>query len=51
MMKNAFYFMLKVPCVLEIFIFCPEFFVIWKNGLIRKLRLIYKIMTYRLGKK
>ena len=31
MMKNAFYFVLKALFVLEIFTFCPEFFVMLKT--------------------
>ena len=46
MMKNDFYFMLKAFFVLELFyIFYPDFLVIKKNGLIRKLWLISKFMA------
>ena len=45
MMKNAFHFTLKSLFVLKIFKFCLDFLVMWKNGLIRKIRLISKFMT------
>ena len=41
MMKNAFYFTLKALPVLRIY----KFLIIYKNGLIRKIRLITKFMT------
>ena len=50
-MKNAFYFMLKSHFLLEILNllrslhFCPEFLVMQKNGVIKKIRLISKFMT------
>ena len=45
MMKNVFYFTLKILFVLKIFKFSPE------NGLIKKIRLIPKFMTSRHGKR
>ena len=44
MMKNAFYFTLKALFILKIFM-TP--WPCWKNGLIRKTRLISKFMTSR----
>ena len=49
MMKNAFYFTLKALFVLEIFNFCLEFLDKYKNGLIRKVRLISKFITSQSG--
>ena len=37
--------MLKALFILEVFPFCPEFFVMYRNGLMRRLRLISKSMT------
>ena len=45
MMKNAFYFTLKLVFLSRYLNFCPDFLVMWKKGLIRKLRLISKFMT------
>ena len=45
MMKNAFYLTLKALFVLNIF----DFSVIWKNGLIRKITLIPKVITSQTG--
>ena len=46
MMKNAFYFILKVLFVLKMFkIFVLTFWGCSKNGLIRKIRLISKFLT------
>ena len=50
-MKDAFYFLLKIVFVLKIFNFLIfTFLVKWKNGLMRKLRLISKFMTLLSGK-
>ena len=38
-------FMLKALFVPEIFIFCPDLLVMWKNGLIKNPWLISKFMT------
>ena len=43
MMKNAFYFMLKVFLFLRYWHFCPDFLVMQENGLTRKLRLIQNL--------
>ena len=43
LMKNVFYFILKAPFVLKIFWLCR------KNGLIRKIKLISKLMTSHPG--
>ena len=40
-----FFFTLKAPFVIKILTFCLNFLVMWKNGLIRKIRLIPKCMT------
>ena len=48
-MKYAFYFMLKVFDVLEIFTFSYWFFFMQKNSLIRKLILISKFITSQTG--
>ena len=50
MMKNAFYFTLKALFVLKIFKFLSWLFGHVKNGLIRKIRLISKLMTAQPGK-
>ena len=51
MMKNAFYFTLKALVVLKIFKFLSQLFDhVEKNGLIRKIRLIFKFMTSQSGK-
>ena len=53
MTKNAFYFTLKALSVLEVFKFLViflDFLVIYKNGLIRKIRLILKLKTSQPGK-
>ena len=49
MMKNAFYFTLKALFVLKILSFCLDFLIMYKNGLIRKIRLILKFMTSQPG--
>ena len=49
MMKNAFYFTLKALLALKIYKVYLHSLVMQKNGLIRKLRLISKFMTSRLG--
>ena len=48
-MKNVFYFIVRAPFVLNIWIFVLTFWVMWKNGLIRKLKLISKFMTSQPG--
>ena len=47
-MKNAFYFTLKA---IFVFNFCLDFLVIYKNGLIKKISFILKVMMSQLGKK
>ena len=42
-MKNAFYFTMRALFVLKILSFCLDLLVIWKNGLIRKIKLISKL--------
>ena len=49
-MKNNFYFMLKALFLCQIFIFCADFLVMYKNDLIMKLRLILKFMMPQAGK-
>ena len=50
MMKNAFYFMPKAPFLfLKYLHFCPDFLVMYINGLIRKLWLILNVMTSQTG--
>ena len=49
MMKNYFY--LKALCFLRYLHFCPDFFLMLKKGLIRKLRLISKFRASQTGKK
>ena len=49
MMKKALYFTLKALFVLKIFKFCLDILVIYKSGLIRKVRLISKFMTSQAG--
>ena len=49
-MKNAFYFILKVLSILNIFKFLHGLYGhVEKNGLIRKIRLISKSMTSQTG--
>ena len=48
-MKNASYFTLKGAFVFKIFRFCLYVFVLYKNELIRKIRLISKFMTPQPG--
>ena len=49
-MKNALYFILKAFFVLKIFKFLSQLFGhVEKNGFIRKIRLISKIMTSQPG--
>ena len=50
MMKNAFYFTLKLYSFSRYLNFCLDFLVMYKNGLIRKIRLISKFMTLQSGK-
>ena len=46
MMKNTFYFILKaLSCSQDIYVFVLNFWLFRKNGLIRKMRLISKLMT------
>ena len=50
MIKNAFYFILKARFVLKIFKFLSSLSVhLRKNGLIREMRLISKLMTSQPG--
>ena len=49
MMKNAFYFTVKALFVLKIFKFVFDFLVMYKNGLIGKMRLILKFMMSQPG--
>ena len=49
MMKNASYFTLKALFILKIFKFCPNFLVIWQNGLIRKISLVSKFVSSQPG--
>ena len=51
MMKNAFYFTVKALFVLKIFKFVFDFLVMYKNGLIGKMRLILKFMMHNLVNK
>ena len=46
MMKIAFYFILKALFVLRYLSFCLYFLVMWKNDLIRKIRLISKFWRH-----
>ena len=45
MMKNAFYFTLRNFFFSRYLNFCLDFLLMWKNGLIRKIRLISKFVT------
>ena len=49
MMKDAFYFTLKALFVLKILSFCLDFLVMYKNGMIRKIRSISRLMTSQPG--
>ena len=49
MRKNAFYFVLKALFVLRIFEFLSWILVMYKNGLIRRIRLISKFMKQTIG--
>ena len=50
MMKNVFYFTLKDLFVLKIFkVFVLTFLVMYKSGLIRKIKLFLKFMTPQPG--
>ena len=51
LMKNAFYFMLKLFSLLRYLHLCPDFLVMQKNGLIRKPWLVSKFMTSHTGQK
>ena len=48
-MKNAFYFTLEALFFLKILSFYIDFLVVYKNGLIRKTKLILKFMTSQPG--
>ena len=50
-MKNAFYFTLEALFIVKIFKFCLDFLVIYKNGLIKKIRLVSKFMRQNLVNK
>ena len=49
MMKNAFYFTSKALFVLKIFKFCIDFLVMYRNGFIKKIRLILNFTTSQPG--
>ena len=49
MIKDAFYFTLKALFAIKIFQFLPWLFGHYKNGLIRRVRLISKYMTSKPG--
>ena len=51
MVRNAFYFMLKVFSFLRYLHFWPNFLVMQENSSMRKLRLISKLMTSQIGQK
>ena len=51
MMKDAFYFTLKLLAFTKCLNFCLECFVIRKNGLIRRITLISKFMASQAKKK
>ena len=50
-MKNAFYFTLEALFIVKIFKFCLDFLVIYKNGLIKKIRFVSKFMRQNLVNK
>ena len=50
-MKNAFYFTLEALFIAKIFKFCLDFLVIYKNGLIKKIRFVSKFMRQNLVNK
>ena len=47
--EECFFFHLKALFILKILSFCLAFLVVQKNGLIRKIRLIFKFMTSEPG--
>ena len=49
-MKNAFYFTLKALFVIRYLTFSLNFLIMYRNHLIRKIRLILKFMTSEPGK-
>ena len=49
MMKSAFYFTLKSSFRSQVFKFLPYFLVMYKNGLIKKIKLISKMMNSQPG--
>ena len=49
MMKNVFYFTLNDLLFLRYLSFCLDLFFMYKNGLIRKIRLVLKFMTSQRG--
>ena len=49
--EKCFLFHLEILFVLKILTFCYGFLFMWKNGLIRKIRLIWKFITSKSGKK
>ena len=52
MMKNTFSFQLKISVLFhDIYIFVFDFLFVQKNGLLRKIKLISKFMTFQPGKK
>ena len=50
MMKNAFYFTIKALFVIKMLKFCLDLLIMYKKGLIRKIRLTSKFMTSQPGK-
>ena len=49
MMKNAFYFTSKALLVLKIFKSCLDLLVMYRNGLIKKMKIISNFMTSQSG--
>ena len=49
MMKKAFYFTSKFLLSLRYLSFCLDFLVMYRNGLIKKIRLISNFMTSQPG--
>ena len=49
MMKNAFYFTSEALFILKSLNFCLDFLFLYRNGLIKKVRLISNFMTLHPG--
>ena len=49
MMKNACYFTYKALFVLKMFMFCLDFLVMYRNGLVKQIRLTSKFTTSQPG--